>query len=44
MSMTSMNISLPQELKKYIERQIKTGYSTPSEYVRDLIQIGRAHV
>ena len=38
MSMTSMNISLPQELKEYIERQIKFGYSTPSEYVRELIR------
>ena len=38
MSMTSMNISLPQELKKYVERQIKTGCSTPSEYVRELIR------
>ena len=38
MSMTSMNISLPQELKKYVERQIKAGYSTPSEYVRELIR------
>jgi len=38
MSMTSMNISLPQELKKYVERQTKTGYSTPSEYVRELIR------
>ena len=38
MSMTSMNISLPQELKKYIEQQIKAGYSTPSEYVRELIR------
>jgi len=38
MSMTSMNISLPQELKAYIEQQTKTGYSTPSEYVRELIR------
>jgi antitoxin ParD1/3/4 len=38
MPMTSMNISLPQELKAYIEVQTKTGYSTPSEYVRELIR------
>jgi len=38
MSMTSMNVSLPQELKAYVERQTKTGYSTPSEYVRELIR------
>lgn len=38
MPMTSMNISLPQELKEYIEQQSKAGYSTPSEYVRELIR------
>jgi antitoxin ParD1/3/4 len=38
MPMTTMNISLPQELKEYIEQQSKTGYSTPSEYVRELIR------
>ena len=38
MAMTSMNISLPQELKAYIEQQTKIGYSTPSEYVRELIR------
>ena len=38
MSMTSMNVSLPEELKEYVERQTKTAYSTPSEYVRELIR------
>lgn len=38
MSMTSMNISLPHGLKEYVERQTKAGYSTPSEYVRELIR------
>ena len=38
MAMTSMNISLPHELKEYIEEQTRAGYSTPSEYVRDLIR------
>lgn len=38
MSMTSMNVSLPEELKDYVEAQIKHGYSTPSEYVRELIR------
>ena len=38
MAMTSMNISLPEELKKYVEAQAKSGYSTPSEYVRELIR------
>lgn len=36
--MTSMNISLPEELKEYVEAQTKGGYSTPSEYVRELIR------
>ena len=38
MSMTSMNISLPEELKEYVETQTKSGYSTPSEFVRELIR------
>jgi hypothetical protein len=37
MAMTSMNVSLPEELKEYVEAQTKRGYSTPSEYVRELI-------
>lgn len=41
MPMTSMNISLPQELKEYIEQQTKAGYSTPSEYVCELIRVDR---
>ena len=36
--MTSMNVSLPEELKAYAEAQTKEGYSTPSEYVRELIR------
>lgn len=36
--MASMNISLPEELKDYVEGQTKHGYSTPSEYVRELIR------
>src|SRR5260370_6511795 len=38
MSMTSMNISLPEELKEYVEERTHAGYSTPSEYVRELIR------
>lgn len=38
MSMTSMNVSLPEELKEYVETQTKGAYSTPSEYVRELIR------
>ena len=36
---TSMNISLPIKLKKYVEKRAGAGgYSTPSEYVRELIR------
>ena len=38
-TMTSMNISLPQDLKKYIAERTKAGYSTPSEYVRELVRL-----
>lgn len=39
MGMSSLNISLPQSLKDYIEEQVKQGgYSTPSEYVRELLR------
>ena len=33
-----MNVSLPEELKEFAEAQTKRGYSTPSEYVRELIR------
>jgi len=37
--MTSLNISLPKPLKEYVEAQVSAGaYSTPSEYVRELIR------
>ena len=37
--MASLNISLPQSLKDYVEDQVKdSGYSTPSEYVRELLR------
>ncbi len=36
--MTSMNVSLPEQLKQYVEKQAKGAYSTPSEYVRELIR------
>jgi antitoxin ParD1/3/4 len=39
--MTSMNVSLPEDLKEYIESQARQGYSTPSEYVRELIRSDR---
>ena len=36
--MTSMNVSLPEQLKEYAEAQTGNGYSTPSEYIRELIR------
>ena len=36
-----MNVSLPEDLKEFAEAQTKHGYSTPSEYVRELIREDR---
>ena len=36
--MTTMNISLPDELRDFVEEQVKRGYGTSSEYVRELIR------
>ncbi len=37
--MTSLNISLPEALKDYVEGQVASGdWGTPSEYVRELIR------
>lgn len=36
--MSTMNISLPEELKDFVEEQVKRGYGTSSEYVRELIR------
>jgi antitoxin ParD1/3/4 len=39
MNMTSMNISLPEALKLFVEQQVSNGgYSTASEYLRELIR------
>jgi len=39
MSMTSMNISLPDTLRSFVEEQVRGGgYSTASEYLRELIR------
>ncbi len=37
--MTSMNISLPEDLKSFVDEQVAgKGYVTSSEYLRDLIR------
>ena len=40
--MSTMNISLPDSMKEFVEQQAaEKGYSTSSEYVRDLIRRDR---
>ena len=37
--MTTMNVSLPEELKAFVDRQVDGGgYGSTSEFVRDLIR------
>ncbi|OYQ80483.1 hypothetical protein B9T19_04300 [Ignatzschineria sp. F8392] len=37
--MSTMNISLPESLKEFVEDKVQNGtYSTNSEYVKDLIR------
>ncbi len=37
--MSSLNISLPEQLKDYVESRVREGdYGTPSEYLRELIR------
>lgn len=37
--MATMNISLPDQMKEWIERQVETGrYANVSDFVRDLIR------
>jgi antitoxin ParD1/3/4 len=37
--MDTMNISLPETLKEFIDRQVASGrYSSASEYVRELVR------
>lgn len=42
--MATMNVSLPDPMKDWVEEQIKTGhYSDASDYVRDLIRRDREY-
>jgi antitoxin ParD1/3/4 len=36
--MSTMNISLPDDLKSFVDEQVNRGYGTSSEYVRELIR------
>ena len=39
MSLASLNISLPQSMKDFVETQVEQGgFSTPSEYIRNLVR------
>jgi len=43
-NVTTMNISLSDDIKTWVEAQIQTGhYSNASEYVRDLIRRDQEH-
>ena len=43
--MATMNISLPSELKTFVESQVATGqYANVSDYVRDIIRERQAAV
>jgi len=42
MQMTSLNVSLPKPLKDYIDKRVSAGgYSTPSDYICDLVREDR---
>ena len=37
--MATMNVSLPNQMKEWVEEQVKTGrYGNSSDYVRDLVR------
>jgi antitoxin ParD1/3/4 len=37
--MTTMNISLPDDMKAFVDQQVQTrGYMSSSEYIRDLLR------
>lgn len=43
MSTTTMNISLPDGLKEFVDSEVHTGgYTSASEYVRDLLRERKA--
>ena len=43
--MATMNISLPDQMKEWVEQQVATGrYANASDYVRDLVRRDEARV
>ena len=43
MKMTSLNISLPVDMKRFIEAKLSSGYGTVSEYIRELVRADQKH-
>ena len=42
--MPTMNISLPEPMKQFVEEQVSSGgYSTVSEYIRQLVRADQKH-
>jgi len=37
-NMTSMNVSLPESLRSFVERRAASGFGSASEYIRELIR------
>lgn len=37
-NMTSMNVSLPESLRSFAEKRAASGFSSASEYIRELIR------
>ena len=43
--MATMNISLPDQMKRWVEEQVATGrYANASDYVRDLVRKDQLHI
>lgn len=43
--MATMNISLPDQMKEWVEQQVATGrYANASDYMRDLVRKDQLHV
>ena len=43
--MATMNISLPDQMKEWVEQQVATGrYANASDYMRDLFRKDQLHV
>lgn len=40
--MESMNISLPEQLRDFVLKQVESGYGSASEYIRELIRADEA--